>query len=185
MTELSSSLIHASANGDPKAKDDLFKTVYLELKGYARYTLYTGARGVTLSATAVVHEAWLKISVDPNLSWQDRSHFFRISAMAIRQIVVDELRRKRSQKRGSGTGTEEFDEEIHSHSADRDIVLAVNDALEELKKIEPLYNDIVECRFFAGYSEEETARILNISLRSVQRYWSDIKKRLKVSIEGG
>lgn len=162
-------LLAAARTGDRGALDRLFDLVYRELRHLARAQL--GGGGETLRTTALVHEAYLKIVQGKGATPQDRSHFFAIAARAMRQILVDHSRRRQAQKRGAGVRPEAFDEEKFGFGARQEEILAVDAALTRLEALDVRLARLVELRFYAGLSVEETASALEVSERTIKRDW--------------
>lgn len=165
-------LLLASADGDRMAFDALIPRLYPELRRIAHGQLRRLRPGDTWSTTAVVHEAYLKLSGHAG-GYADLPHFYAVSARAMRHLLVDLARRKAAAKRGSGEPVEALDETVLASAAagDAEHVLAIEQALGRLGELDPRYVDVVDCRVFAGFTEEETASALGLSLRSAQRYW--------------
>ncbi|HRC84036.1 MAG TPA: ECF-type sigma factor [Thermoanaerobaculia bacterium] len=163
-------LLRASAAGDREAFDRLMPLLYGDLRRIAHRQLGRLRPGQTWNTTALVHEVYLKLA-DKDGDYQDRAHFFALSARAMRQILVDYSRRRNAAKRGGVQVAETLDENFHAAAAEAEQVLALEQALARLAELDPRLVQVVECRVFAGYTEEETAQALAISLRSVQRYW--------------
>ena len=160
--------------GDKRALEDLLPLVYDELRRLARRYLQQERRGHTLQSTALVHEAYLRL-VDQNVSWQNRAHFFGIAAQMMRRILVDHARSRSAAKRGDGACRVTLDEGLVA-LAERDLdVMALDDALSNLAKIDPQQSKIVELRFFAGLSIEDTSEVLHISPATVKRDWAMAK----------
>jgi RNA polymerase sigma factor (TIGR02999 family) len=163
-------LLEAARQGDDDAFDTLYKEVYDELRRLAR-VIRRGRAGATLNTTALVHEAYLRLVPARNLAWENRLHFFRVAARAMRHALVQAARRQMADKRGGGAVTVAFDENIYAEPVGMDEVLAIDDALEQLEALDPRQAHIVECRFFAGLSVEETAQALGIGSATVKRDW--------------
>ena len=166
-------LLKAWSGGDQEALGDLTSRVYLELRQMAAKYMRKERSGDSLQATALVHEGFLRLVEVDNVSWQDRAHFFAVSANMMRRILVDRARAKSMTKRGSGAAVHvSFDDapEIASDSRNREMV-AIDDALNELAEIDPRKAKVIELRFFGGLSVEETAEVLKISPQSVMRDW--------------
>jgi len=165
-------LLKAWSSGDHEALGNLTPKVYLELRRMAAKYMRNERPGDSLQATALVHEVFLRLVEVDNVSWQDRAHFFAVSANMMRRILVDRARAKNMRKRGKGAVHVNFDEapEIASGSRDREMV-AIDDALNAMAEIDPRKARVVELRFFAGLSVEETAEVLKISPQSVMRDW--------------
>ncbi len=161
----------AYRQGAPGAFDRVVALVYDDLRKIARQQLGRLRPGYTINSTGLVHEAYLKMVDQSRVSWQDRSHFFAVSARAMRQILVDHARRRGRRKRGGNPRQTSLDENLTAVAADADRILLIHDALDRLGTVDPRLTQVVECRFFAGYSEEETAEVLDVSPRTVRRDW--------------
>jgi RNA polymerase sigma factor (TIGR02999 family) len=165
-------LLNAIDEHDPKAAEELLPLVYEELRRLAASKMAQQPPGLTLQATALVHEAWLKLGANNQSRWRDRKHFFRAAAEAMRQILVDRARRRLRLRHGRGQQHIGLDE-IQIAAPEKDEVLVqLDEALTELRATSPERAELVNLRFFAGLSEAEIADILKISERSVQRQWS-------------
>jgi len=161
-----------------RALDDLFSVTYEELR---RLALAVRRRdpSVTLNPTALVNEAWLKLANSPRFASTSRLHFKRIAARAMRQVLVEAARRRNSRKRASGSALVCFDEAIDGlGSCERDL-LDLEDALQELERLEPRQALLVESRFFGGFDVAETAALLDVSDATVHREWRAAKAWLK------
>jgi RNA polymerase sigma factor (TIGR02999 family) len=165
-------ILQAIEGGDPHAAEQLLPLVYDELRSLAAARLARERPGQTLQPTALVHEAYVRlVGTSPGGHWRDRTHFFRAAAEAMRHILVDQARRKRSQKRGGARKRVDL-ERLAAAPADRpDDVLAIHEALELLGKHDPVKAELVQLRYFAGLSLEETADMLGISRATADRYW--------------
>jgi RNA polymerase sigma factor (TIGR02999 family) len=174
----------AVRQGNPKAVGDLMPLVYDQLRAMA-HRRAGPSRESHLDTTALVHEAYLKLFDQSRLEWNDRRHFFAVAAMAMRQIVVDEARRRLSHKRGGDRKHIELDSQIPSEKQDTQIV-ALHEALSRLSEMDERLARIVELRFFAGLSVEEVAEALGISERTVNREWRTARALLsrELSEEG-
>lgn len=162
-------LLRAAGDGDREAFDRLFPLVYAELRAMADRQLRGEAVGHTLQATALVHEAYLKLAVpDGAAAWSDRAHFFGIASRAMRQVLVDHARRRRAGKRGGAWSRTTLSGKPLALDTDPEELLALDAALEGL---EPRQREIVEMRFFGGMTEEEVAAVLGVSDRTVRREW--------------
>lgn len=155
---------------DEVAVADVTPVVYEELRRLARRERFRLSGGHTLSTTALIHEAYLRLSRAPRFA--TRGDFLRIAAVAMRRILVDRVRAQLSQKRGGGTKRVDIGDVADFLVGDAEQVLAVHEALQRLGALNPRLADLVECRFFAGYSEPETAEALGVSERTVQRDWT-------------
>src|ERR1035441_9276791 len=165
-------LLKAWSGGDQGALEELTPKVYVELRRMATKYMRNERAGNTLQATALVHEVFLRLVEVDSVSWQDRAHFFAVSANMMRRILVDRARAKGMAKRGGAAVHLNLDEvpEVASGSRDREIV-AIDEALDALAQIDPRKAKVIELRFFGGLSVEETAEVLRISPQSVMRDW--------------
>jgi RNA polymerase sigma factor (TIGR02999 family) len=177
-------LLQAHGRGEEGAFDQLMPMVYDDLHRIARRQLRRNQRGDTLNTTGLVHEVYLKMVDQDRATFQDRSHFFAISAHAMRQIIVDYARQKLAAKRGGGQVHTGLDENRIAIEEQADWLLALDQALGRLAVIDERLARIVECRFFGGLTEEETATALDVSVRTVQRDWRRARGWLKVEMQG-
>jgi RNA polymerase sigma-70 factor, ECF subfamily len=166
--------------GDDEAFDELVSVAYDQLRRVARAQLVRRGTPGTLSPTSLVHEVYVQLKDERGVDWQDRGHFFAISARAMRRILVDHARRRGAKKRGDGIPVFELNEldpaiGRHGNHADHadhaDRILAIDQAVTALGRIQARLAQLVECRYFAGLTEEETAEALGVSVRTVQRDW--------------
>lgn len=164
-------ILEAVGAGDEQAAEKLLPLVYDELRRLAASKM-AQQPGQTLQATALVHEAWLKLAGSTTSRWRDRQHFFRAAAEAMRQILIDRARRRLRLRHGGNAQRIELDEINIATPEKEEILLQLDEALAELRAASPERAEIVNLRFFAGLSETEIAGILRISERSVQRQWS-------------
>lgn len=164
------SLLAAMRAGDATAMDRLFPLVYREFHERAHRQLAHRRPGDTLSTTALVHETYLKLVGSSNQSYNDRIHFFAVASRAMRQILVDYARRASAHKRGSGQVVTLESEAIGNTDRAEELV-ALDEGLEQLERLDPRLVRIVELRFFGGLSVEEAADTLGISPRTVKRDW--------------
>jgi RNA polymerase sigma factor (TIGR02999 family) len=173
------------SNGDKEALEDLTPLVYAELRRLANRYLRRERPDHTLQSTALVHEAYLRLIDGNSVQWQNRAHFFAVSAQLIRHILIDHARARQAGKRGSGGLKLSLDEAIATPGEkDMDLV-ALDDALKDLAKIDPDQSRIVELRFFAGLSIEETAEVVGVSPATVKREWTTAKAWLAREISRG
>jgi RNA polymerase sigma factor (TIGR02999 family) len=177
-------LLQAFGEGDRGAFDSLMPLAYTELREIARRQLRRLRPGETLSTTALVHEAYIKLVDQDQASWQDRNHFFSIAARAMRQILVNYAVRKQTEKHGGGQVAVDIDEVRLAPRETEAWLLMLDAALVRLETLDPRLPRIVECRFFAGYSEDETAAALDISTRTVRRDWQRARAWLHEELEG-
>jgi RNA polymerase sigma factor (TIGR02999 family) len=169
-TEPITSILVAYRHGEPGALDRLVSLVYPELRRIARRQLGRWRPGLSLDTGAVVHEVYLKLVDQSQVQWQDRNHFFAIAARAMRQIIIDHARQRQAEKRGGGSVLALGDREV-AVQAQAARLLELNDLLARLETENPRWLQVVECRFFAGYTEAETAEALGVSTRTVERDW--------------
>ncbi len=169
--------------GDPHAAAQLLPLVYDELRKLAAQKLAHEKPGQSLDATALVHEAYLRLlGDDADKCWNNRSHFLAAAAEAMRHILVDRARRKRSRKRGGDRVRVTLDEANLAANEDAEEVLAVNDALDGLAAADAQAAELVKLRYFAGLSIAEAAEVLNLSPRSTDRLWSYARAWLRRAI---
>jgi RNA polymerase sigma factor (TIGR02999 family) len=164
-------LLRAHSAGDRDAFDRLVPLVYDRLRALARGQLARERPGQTLSPTGLVHEAYMQLVRETGVEWRDRSHFFAICARAMRRILVDYARRRTARKRGGGRVDLPLDPETVAVEEQAEVLLAVDQALDRLAAFNDRLARLVECRYFAGMTEEETAETLGVSLRTVERDW--------------
>ncbi len=164
-------LLRAWSEGERSALDKLVPLVYVELRRLARYHLKHENPGHMLQTTALVNEAYLRLTDSKRLHWRNRAHFFAICAQLMRQILVDFARTWSSQKRGGGVPHVFFDEAILPPD-ERDVdLVALDDALQALSRVDERKGRVVELRFFGGLEVEETAAVLKVSPETVARDW--------------
>ena len=164
-------LLADASNGDQAALDALLPVVYNELRRLADHYLRQERPDHTLQATALVHEAYLRLVDQTNISWQNRAHFFSVAAQVMRHILVDRARAHKAGKRGGGEQKISLDEAI-SFFEQRDVnLVALDEALNELAKLDAQQSRIVELRFFGGLTIEESAEVLKITPGTVRYDW--------------
>ena len=171
-------------NGSQTARDELMPLVYEELRRLAHRHMGRERPGHTLQTSALVHEAFMRLVDQNNVHWQSRAHFFAIAAQMMRRILVDYARHRRNLKRGGDPRQISLDEAIVSDARSAE-VLALDDALKGLAKLDQRKSQIVELRFFGGLSIEETAGVLGVSPGTVMRDWTLAKAWLRREITGG
>ena len=177
-------LIQAMEQGDPHAVEELLPLVYEELRILAAQKLSNESPGQTLQATALVHEAYLRLVNQDQQDWSHRGHFFAAAAEAMRRILIENARRKQSLRRG-GRRKKMRLTKLQLESADisdPDILLELNEALEKLSQQDKLKADLVKLRFFAGLTLAQAAQALGISSATADRYWSFARSWLYVEI---
>ena len=176
-------LLNEWGNGDQAALDQLMPLVYAELRRMARRHMNQQRPGHTLQTTALIHEAYLRLAGDSARQWESRSHFYGVAAKAMRCVLVDHARSRRSAKRGGAVRPMTLDEGIHTSRERMAGLIALDDALTDLAKLNPRQCQVVELRFFAGLSVEETAAILKVSPETVMRDWRAAKAWLASELD--
>jgi RNA polymerase sigma factor (TIGR02999 family) len=166
-------VLNAATAGDALPAGELLTLVYAELRRLAAAKMASENPGQTLQPTALVHEAWLRLTNDEQRKWNDRTHFFAAAAEAMRRILVDKARRKRTERHGGGQQRVEMPEIIGSAVRDNDDrVLVVNEALEKFAALDPQKAELVKLRYFVGMTIEQAAEALGLSERTAKRYWA-------------
>jgi RNA polymerase sigma factor (TIGR02999 family) len=158
--------------GDQQRLEELLALVYDELKRIAAHKMAGEAPGNTLQPTALVHEAWMKLAGDGDVPFENRAHFFSAAAEAMRRVLVDSARRKRSLRRGNGAVREELEDHHWVHEGQPDELLAVDEALRLFAEKDPVAANLVKLRYFVGMTMEEAATTLGMPLRSAERTWA-------------
>jgi RNA polymerase sigma factor (TIGR02999 family) len=164
-------LLQDLSDGSEEAAERLYPRVYAELKSIAAARLRAERAGHTLSATALVHEAYLKLVRQSDVDWQNRGHFFSIAARAMRRVLLDYAIARKAEKRGGGAPVVTLEYDSAGHSADLDQMLAIDEALTRLAELDARQAQVVELRYFGGLSLEDIAAALEVSLSSVNRDW--------------
>jgi RNA polymerase sigma factor (TIGR02999 family) len=166
-------VLDAIQSGDPEAPAQLLPLVYDELRRLAAHRLAHEAPGQTLQPTALVHEAYLRlVGEGRGQHWQGRDHFFAAAAEAMRRILVENARRKRTLKRGRGRVRRQLDEAELLAPEPREDLLALDEALTQLDAMDRTAADLVQLRYFGGLSVADAARVLGLSLRAAERLWT-------------
>jgi RNA polymerase sigma factor (TIGR02999 family) len=166
-------ILNGLERGDPRAARDLLPLVYDELRRLAAQRLAQEQPGQTLQATALVHEAYLRlVGRDKEAAWNGRGHFFAAAAEAMRRILVENARRKRTLKQGGNRVRQEFDEALLAAPETHEDLEALDEALQLLAVADPVKARLVELRYFAGLTNEEAAATLGISTATAERYWA-------------
>ena len=173
-----SRILQAADSGEPVDQDGLFDLVYDELKIIAARQIRGERTDHTLQPTALVHEAYVRLVGGKPIAWATRAHFFFSAAEAMRRVLVDHARRHRSAKRGGGQAHLPLNVAALAAKEDPETILAVDDAILRLEETDPRAAKIVRLRFFAGLSLENTARVLDVSERTVRREWSYARVQL-------
>jgi RNA polymerase sigma factor (TIGR02999 family) len=177
-------ILNSAQQGHPHAADELLPLVYEELRRLAGHKMAAEASGHTLQATALVHEAWMRLAGSDQPAWENRGHFFAAAAEAMRRILVEHARRKQSQKRGSRAAHEALDESSIVLTAPPDELLAVNEALDRLTIEDPQAAELVKLRYFVGMTMEEAASAMDLSKRTAEGIWTYAKAWLGRAIRG-
>ena len=180
---LTSLLAQADA-GDARARDALFATLYNELHRLAEAQLRRSAGPITLGATTLVHEAYLHVSKREQLSFPDRNRFFGYAARAMRGLIVNYVRDRRAQKRGGELTFTSLDDKDVAAAAPAEDLEALNRALDELAALEPALAELVDLRFFCGFSFDEIATFRSVSTRTAQRDWAKARALLYTFLGG-
>jgi RNA polymerase sigma factor (TIGR02999 family) len=175
-------LLIAHGTGQPDALDQLVPLVYDDLRRVARVQLARQRPGDSLNITGLVHDAYLRLIDQSRATYRDRGHFFAVCAIAMRQIIVDHARRRGRQKRGGDRVHVPLEDAAPPITREAERVLEINDALEKLNAHDPRLARVVECRFFAGLSEQETAEALGLSVRTTQREWFKARAWLRAEL---
>jgi len=165
-------ILNAIERGDAQATDELLPLVYEELRLLAAQKLSQEPPGQTLQATALVHEAYLRLVGDESQSWENRGHFFSAAAEAMRRILIDNARRKKSQRHGGGHQRQEIDDLEVPMSERPEDLLKLDEALTKLAQADPEAAEIVRLRYFGGLTLEQAAEVKGISRRTAGRYWN-------------
>jgi RNA polymerase sigma factor (TIGR02999 family) len=169
-------------DGDKAALDELARRIYGELRGLARYYLRQEHIGHTLQPSDLVHEAYIRLADEKDIDWQNRAHFFGIAAMRMSHILIEHARGRRAAKRGGGEYRLSLSK-MDRQAEERDVnLLALDDALRRLEALDQQKSRIVELRYFAGLTIEETAEALGISPATVKRDWSMARAWLRSEI---
>ncbi len=165
-------LIGKARNGDAKAAEQLFASVYQDLRRMAARQVRQG-QGGGFGDTSLVHEAWFRLGRPEALGLKDRQHFYAVAARVMRQIAIDHARRHLASKRGSGAAVLDLDAvaDVADDPAQHELILSVHAALEELETIDARLARLVELRFYAGMNAEETATAMDLSLTTLKRDW--------------
>jgi RNA polymerase sigma factor (TIGR02999 family) len=179
-------ILSAIEEGDPQAAEQLLPLVYDELRRLAAQRLAQEKPGQTLQATALVHEAYLRlVDVDKAQAWNSRGHFFAAAAEAMRRILVNRAQEKRCLKRGGGWKRLDLDRLAVLENASDDDLIAINDALERLAQESQPCAELVKLRFFAGLTLDEAATSLGLARRTADRSWAYARARLYELLSGG
>lgn len=175
-------LLLAARDGQQEAVDRLMPRVYDELKRIAHNRLRAEREDHSLNTTALVHETYLKLIDQTRVQWRDRAHFFAVASTLMRRILVDYARRHGRAKRGGDRRRVPLDATQLAVEDEVDRLIALDEALERLATLDPRLSRVVECRFFGGLTEKETAEALHVTVRTVERYWAKAKALLYLDL---
>jgi RNA polymerase sigma factor (TIGR02999 family) len=179
-------ILSAVEHGDPHAANQLLPLVYEELRKLAAQKMAQEAPGQTLQPTALVHEAYMRlVDVAKAQHWDSRGHFFAAAAEAMRRVLIDNVRRHRSQRRGGAAPQRSLEGLEAASPRSDDELLAVNDALERLRKVAPSKAELVKLRYFGGLTIPEAAQVLGISITTANRYWAYARAWLHEDLAAG
>jgi RNA polymerase sigma factor (TIGR02999 family) len=170
-------------SGRHGALDQLVPMLYNELRAIAHRQLALRAPGGTLSTTALVHEAYLKLVDQSHADWRDRAHFLAVASLAMRHVLVDRAKARSTQKRGGDRKRITLDDAHIAVDDQPDALLQLDEAMNRLAQLQPRLARVVECRFFGGLTEEEIAEALGVTVRTVQRDWAKARMLLQRSLE--
>jgi len=163
--------------------DQVVALTYQELRAIAHRRLAARGPGGTLSTTGLVHEAYLKLVDQSRAGWQDLAHFRALASLAMRHVLVDRARERSALKRGGVRQQITLDDEVTALEDQAEMLLQLNDALERLATVDPRLGRVVDCRFFGGLTEQETAEALGLTTRTVQRDWVKARVLLRRLLE--
>jgi RNA polymerase sigma factor (TIGR02999 family) len=177
-------MLDSIAQGDPKAAEELLPLVYDELRKLAAQKMASQPPGQTLQPTALVHEAWLRLVRQEDRKWADSKHFLHAAAQAMRCILIANARRKQCQKHGGGWERVDVEHVQLAEPLPSADLLALDEALTELARLDPVAADLVQLRFFAGLTQQQAAEALGLSPRTVDRTWAHARAWLFQQVAG-
>ncbi|MFB0554772.1 MAG: sigma-70 family RNA polymerase sigma factor [Phycisphaerae bacterium] len=180
-------ILNAIEQGDAKAADELLPLVYEELRHLAVQKMARESPGQTLQATALVHEAYIRLVGSEAQNWKGRTHFFAAAAEAMRRILIDNARRKKSLKHGGGRQRVDLNKLVLSddNNALSDDLLILDEALKKLERENKIEADLVKLRYFAGLTGKQAAKVLGISRSTADEHWAYARARLRLEITKG
>jgi RNA polymerase sigma factor (TIGR02999 family) len=178
-------ILQAMEFGEAQAAEKLLPLVYEELRKLAAAKMAHESPNQTLQPTALVHEAWLRLTGDENVKWEGRGHFFGAAAEAMRRILIDNARRKRALRHGGGQQRVDIAEVEIAVLAKEDELLAMNEALDRFALVDREKAELVKLRYFVGLTIEEAAAVLNISTPTAKRWWTYSRAWLYQKIQDG
>jgi RNA polymerase sigma factor (TIGR02999 family) len=171
-------MLNGMESGDAFLSQELLETLYAELRKMAAAKMSRIPPGQTLQATALVHEAWMRLQKSGSNQWDNRRHFFAAAAEAMRRILIEQIRRKQRQRHGGELQRVDMEDVEISAEVKEDRVLLIHEALELLTKEDPVKAEIVKLKYFAGLKTEEISEVLDLSEKTVRRHWNVAKARL-------
>jgi len=177
-------ILQSMESGDAQRAEELLPLVYEELRKLAAVKMAHEASTQTLQPTALVHEAWLSLTGSENIQWNGRAHFFGAAAEAMRRILIDNARRKRTLRHGGGQQRVDIAEVDVRAAEKEDELLAINDTLDEYAAVDKQKAELVKLRYFVGLSIEEAADILGVSVPTANRWWTFSRAWLYQKIQG-
>lgn len=180
-------LLRRATEGDRAALDEVFASLYPELRRLARARLHSQGRADAMNTTMLVHESFMRLVATSGLRLEDRRHFFGYAAKTMRNVIIDAAREHQADRRGGGAehvGIDDDDAEQVPDTRASDELLRVNDALLELEALDPELAQVVEMRYFGGYSEQEIAEVQGVTERTVRRRWDKARAWLYLSLGG-
>ena len=175
-------LVSQAEAGDPRATDQLFTTLYQQLRRMARREAGRLGPNAPLGATTLLHEAWLEMSQRDALAFPSEGHFMAYAARAMRGLVIDRVRERQAQKRGGGLDITSLDTELAEQCAQPELLTDIDTALEDLAKLEPALAQVVDLKFFCGFSMVEIGALMGTSERTAQRQWEKARTLLYVAL---
>lgn len=178
-------ILNAIEKGDAQAAEELLPLVYEELRHLASRKMSRESPGQTLQATALVHEAYIRLVGAEAQNWKGRTHFFTAAAEAMRRILIENARRKQRLKRGGGQKKVDLEDAEPAVAEPAEDIVALNEALEKLALEDPIKANLVKLRYFAGLTVKQAAEILGISQATAERYWSYARVWLFYEIKKG
>lgn len=178
-------ILNAIEQGDARAADKLLPLVYQELRRLAAQKISREPPGQTLQATALVHEAYIRLVGSEAQNWSGRTHFFAAAAEAMRRILIDNARRKQRLKHGGGRQKVDINDAEFAIEAPSDDLIALDEALDKLAKMDKIKADLVKLRYFAGLTLEQAASLLNLPERTAKRYWAHARAWLYRQVNEG
>jgi len=178
-------LLEGWQRGEKDAVDRLMPLVYADLRHLARREIYRRNHQATLNPTALVHEAYLRLESQQKNPWKNRGHFFAVAAQAMRQIIVDHARKRIALKRGGGAMELTLEGKQIAIEDQAEMLIAIDQALTKLSQLNERLTQVVECRFFAGLTANETAEALGVTRRTIQRDWLKAQALLKQELSPG